>query len=62
MARLLPILLITALAIYVVWSDSTSVEPVDPLTWMVDILIVGLAAWSWMSFLTRKRPGACQDE
>ncbi len=62
MARLLPVLLITAVAAYVVWSDSTSVEPVDPLTWMVDILIVGLAAWSWISYLTRKRPDAGQSD
>jgi hypothetical protein len=62
MARLLPILLLTALAVYVVWSDATSTEPVDQLTWLIDIVIVGLAAWSWISFLTRKRPEQDHDD
>jgi hypothetical protein len=54
MARLIPIILITALAVYVVWADSTSEEPVSALTWIVDAVIVGLALWSWISFLRRK--------
>jgi hypothetical protein len=62
MTRLVPILLLTALAVYVVWADSTSTEPVDPLTWLLDIVIVGLAAWSWISFLTRRRPDAESEQ
>jgi hypothetical protein len=62
MARLIPVLLLTAFAIYVVWSDLTSTEPVDQLTWLIDIVIVALAAWSWISFLTRKRPGNSHDD
>ena len=62
MSRLLPILLLTALAIYVVWSDSTSTEPVDPLTLLLDVVIVALALWSWISFLLRKRPDASREQ
>jgi len=62
MTRLVPILLLTALAVYVVWSDATSTEPVGQLTWLIDIVIVALAAWSWISFLTRKRPEADRED
>ena len=54
MARLVPIVLLTAFAIYVVWSDVTSVEPVDTPTMVIDAVIVSLAAWSWISFLRRR--------
>lgn len=54
-ARALPVALITLLAVYVVWADSTSDEPVDALTWAVDAAIVGLAGWSWISFLRPER-------
>jgi cell shape-determining protein MreD len=56
MARLLPILLLTAFAVYVVWADATSQEPVSELNWLIDAVIVGLALWSWIGFLRRKTP------
>ena len=54
MSRLVPIVLLTAFAVYVVWSDSTSVEPLDTPTMVIDAVIVSLAAWSWISFLRGK--------
>ena len=56
MARLLPILLLTAFAVYVIWSDVTSDEPVSDLNWLIDAVIVGLAVWSWIGYLRRQRP------
>ena len=55
MARLFPVVLLTIFAGYVIWADATSVEPLSPLTWVIDGLIVGLATWSWISFMNRKR-------
>ena len=50
MQRLLPKLLITALAVYVLWADTQATEPVPTYYWVVDALIVGLALWSWISY------------
>ena len=57
MARLVPKVLITVLAVYVIWDDTTSEEPVSMLNWLVDAVIVGLAAWSWISLLKPKGEG-----
>lgn len=54
MTRMLPILLLTAVAVYVIWEDTTSIEPVSDLNLVIDVVIVGLAIWSWVSFLRRK--------
>ena len=54
MARLLPKFLLTALAIYVVWADSTSEEPVSTFTWILDAAIVAIAASSWLALLREK--------
>ena len=55
MSRLLPILLLTGFAIYCIWTDAQSVEPLSSLDWAIDIVIVGLALWSWISFAREKR-------
>ena len=60
MARLIPKVLLTALAVYVVWADATSEEPVSTLTWIVDAIIVGLALWSWLDLL-RGKPGETSE-
>jgi hypothetical protein len=57
MSRLLPKILLTAFAAYVVWDDMTAEEPVSTLGWLIDAVIVGLAAISWLSLL-RKNPDA----
>jgi hypothetical protein len=53
-ARLVPKLLLTALAVYVVWADTNSTEEVPPYYWLVDAVIVGFAGWSWISYLREK--------
>ena len=58
MARLTPVLLITALAVYVLWADTQSAEPVEPYYWGIDAIIVGLAAWSWISYVREKQKAA----
>jgi hypothetical protein len=55
MTRILPVILLTIFAGYVVWTDATSVEPVSTIGWVIDAVTVALAAWSWISFLRRKR-------
>jgi hypothetical protein len=47
-------MLLTAFAVYVVWSDATSDESLTTIEWLVDAVIVALAAWSWISFARRK--------
>ena len=54
MASLIPKVLITVLAIYVIWDDMTAEERVSTLNWVVDAVIVVLAAWSWLSLLKPK--------
>ncbi len=56
MARILPILLLTAFAGYVIWADVTSEEPVSELNWLIDAVIVGFAIWSWIGYLRRQQP------
>ena len=57
MAPLIPKILLTLFAAYVVWADVTSEEPVSTLNWVIDAVIVGLALTSWLSLL-RKKPDA----
>jgi hypothetical protein len=53
---MLPILLLTGFALYVIWEDATATQPVSELNLVIDAVIVGLAIWSWVSFLREKAP------